>query len=64
MERHFGADQDPEFLFNEVISEVPDPVSAVTEEIQQQLVTGELLLKDTRNLEALNSQFATSTEIV
>ena len=63
MEKHFGADQDPQFLFNQVITEVPDPVSCVTDEVQHQLVASEIMLKDTRNFK-LEDQFPSSNEIV
>jgi len=51
LERHFGTD--PELLFKEVITELP-PTGGVTEDVHDQLVTGEILLKDSRNLGALD----------
>ena len=63
IKKHFGDKgvQDPDFLFKEIITEIPQPLQESPKEAAK-LITGEILLKGSRNFESFNEQFALSTK--
>lgn len=48
-------------MFKEIITEIPEPLVETHVE-EGRLITGEILLKGSRNFESFNEQFAKSTK--